>query len=532
MTSANRYPGFCAPIENGQVFCDPAWPKLIEWTGSENNRSQLDQGLLFGLPISQLSAQARKSTISAVKTYTSQYADASSSADPDGPLIFTGHQPELFHPGVWYKNFSAARLAKASGGTAINLIIDSDLCRAPAIRIPTGSANDPAVEHVAYDKIAASVPYEERQVADQRLWHTFGERSADTIQPLVKAPMVRDWWPTVVSSSSKSKLGIALSQARHRLERAWGSYSWEVPQSMLCQLEAFRLFALHLFVHAERFRQSYNSALSQYRIVHRLRNLAHPVPDLHSEADWIETPFWVWSTAAPVRRPLYVQTHSSECYLSDRHDFAESLPIDSDSESDLASSKLADLESRGIKIRTRALTTTLFVRLFLADVFIHGIGGAKYDQVTDLLCRNFLGIELPPYATVSGTLHLPIPHIAPELASENFLRQEMRDLLYHPESHLEDMRLGPEDKAQIEQLISSKQKWVHTKKTPGNATVRHQEITSSNEQLQVWLANRKKHLEQEIFRSQRQDNISQILNSREYSYCLFPSESLQEFLLK
>ena len=46
-------------------------------------------------------------------------------------------------------------------------------------------------------------------------------------------------------------------------------------------------------------------------------------------------------------------------------------------------SRLAELSSRGIKLRTRALTTTLFARLVLSDMFLHGIGGAKYDQVTD-----------------------------------------------------------------------------------------------------------------------------------------------------
>ena len=48
----------------------------------------------------------------------------------------------------------------------------------------------------------------------------------------------------------------------------------------------------------------------------------------------------------------------------------------------LAQSPYAGLQTRGIKLRSRALTTTMFVRLFLADAFLHGIGGAKYDEVT------------------------------------------------------------------------------------------------------------------------------------------------------
>ena len=55
------------------------------------------------------------------------------------------------------------------------------------------------------------------------------------------------------------------------------------------------------------------------------------------------------------------------------------------------------LEAEGFKVRTRALTTTLFARLFLADLFIHGIGGAKYDELTDAILRRFYGFEPPRF---------------------------------------------------------------------------------------------------------------------------------------
>ena len=34
------------------------------------------------------------------------------------PLVITGHQPELFHPGVWVKNFATATLAREAGSFA------------------------------------------------------------------------------------------------------------------------------------------------------------------------------------------------------------------------------------------------------------------------------------------------------------------------------------------------------------------------------------------------------------------------------
>ena len=52
-------------------------------------------------------------------------------------------------------------------------------------------------------------------------------------------------------------------------------------------------------------------------------------------------------------------------------------------------------ELAGVRIRPRALTLTLWARLCLSDLFIHGIGGAKYDRITDQLIRCYFGIEPP-----------------------------------------------------------------------------------------------------------------------------------------
>ena len=105
----------------------------------------------------------------------------------------------------------------------------------------------------------------------------------------------------------------------------------------------------------------------------------------------------------------------------------------------LPSSNSQDLAARGIKIRTRALSTTLFARLLLSDLFLHGIGGAKYDQVTNQIAEQFFGFALPEFAAVSATLRLPICciRIASDEQSAD-LRQQLRELDYHPERFLDN----------------------------------------------------------------------------------------------
>jgi len=47
------------------------------------------------------------------------------------------------------------------------------------------------------------------------------------------------------------------------------------------------------------------------------------------------------------------------------------------------------------------------MRLFIADQFVHGIGGAQYDQVSDRVIATFLGITPPHFAVATATAYFP-----------------------------------------------------------------------------------------------------------------------------
>ena len=65
------------------------------------------------------------------------------------------------------------------------------------------------------------------------------------------------------------------------------------------------------------------------------------------------------------------------------------------------------LRSHQLRLSPRALTLTLFLRLLVVDQFIHGIGGGRYDQVTDRLLASHFGIDPPRFAVATGTLYFP-----------------------------------------------------------------------------------------------------------------------------
>src|SRR5690606_34281182 len=144
----------------------------------------------------------------------------------------------------------------------------------------------------------------------------------------------------------------------------------------LCETDPFRWFASAIFAHAGRFRQIHNDLLAEFRRVNGVRSQTHPVPALVQNGPWMELPFWVWREDDTTRRRLFVRQDGREVELSDGNEPFARLPLAPEMDACCAVEALRELTGRGVRLRTRALTTTLFARLCLSDLFIHGIGGA------------------------------------------------------------------------------------------------------------------------------------------------------------
>ena len=52
------------------------------------------------------------------------------------PIVATGHQPDLYHPGVWAKDFLLERLAREVGADAVDIVVDSDGFDSVAVTSP------------------------------------------------------------------------------------------------------------------------------------------------------------------------------------------------------------------------------------------------------------------------------------------------------------------------------------------------------------------------------------------------------------
>ncbi|HEX3725688.1 MAG TPA: hypothetical protein VHV08_05570, partial [Pirellulales bacterium] len=480
MSEALEHKRLRAPGEDGGKLVDPPLDsvgELIERNLAVAAEYDYD---MQGQSLGQLAAAARHELVQAAWHYTRAYRDvARPEAESGGRVFLAGHQPQLFHPGVWFKNFVLAQIAQRHGGVAVNLAIDSDTIKTASIRVPAGTVSQPHVESVPLDRQTAEIPYEERSIMDRQCLASFGERSAETIRHLVAAPLVREFWPLVTSRSAEcNNLGECIAQARHQQEGLWGTTTLEIPQSQVCSLPSFHWFACHLLANLPRLWDGYNRSVADYRRANRVRSTAHPVPDLAMEDNWLEAPFWIWDRDNPRRRRLFVRQRGDEILLSDRQSLEYALALSPDGEAHRAAEQLAELARQGLRLRTRALITTLFARLFLGDLFLHGLGGAKYDQVTEAIIERFFGVKPPGSMTLTATLRLPIARQQVTPGDARRVEHDLRELAFHGERYLET-----DGQAGLTSLVAEKSRWIGTTPTQANAKQRCHKIMDVNDRL-------------------------------------------------
>ena len=400
-----------APREDRSILVEPPFDEVSELADANGRLRGSYRYDFRGRTLEALGRQAREELVAEALRFTASYRDVHiPSFEAGRPIYLAGHQPQLFHPGVWFKNFALGMLARQRRAVAVNLMIDSDAIRSASIRVPGGTLAQPNVALVPMDELGPIVPFEERPILRADSFREFGRRAMVQLAPLVPDPLLRDYWPLAVGRApSASNLGECLAQARHQLEGRWGLETLEVPQSHVCALPAFAWFAACVLAELPRFAAAYNAAVEEYREVHRVRSTAHPVPNLVANDDWLEAPFWIWTADDPRRRRLFVKPSREELRLTDRQSLEVRLPLAAGGDVGRAAERLLALPAEHIRIRSRALVTTLWARLVLGDLFLHGIGGAKYDQVTDSLMERFFGLEPPGILVLSATLQLPVP---------------------------------------------------------------------------------------------------------------------------
>ena len=516
-----------APRENHAVLVHPAFTDLPAHIEANRRLFSTQSLAIFNENWQQVRSLAQCEMQTVCEHYLRQAGEPVPEFSADRSMIVSGHQPELFHPGVWVKNFALNRLARQMSATPINLIVDNDTNKSAGLIFPKMKLPLPPIEEyspstvvVPYDQREGEIPLEELTVQDEELFADFGKR-AQQDWPFV--PLLSTFWPEVLRHADRTALiGERFAAARRTFERDWGCRNGEIPVSRMSETESFGRYVGHLLCHLPRFAAVYNLAVQDYRKRHKIRSRHHPVPNLAHEGDWYEAPFWAWKKGDNRRGRLHVRVRTDTLELQVDGIAWPNLPRSSE-----IASQFPALATSGYKIRPRALTNTLFARMFVADLFIHGIGGGKYDELTDELIREFYGVKVPSYAVLSATLHLPFPIYETETNDCQELQQQWRDVYWNPQRHLPADSLV---QAHVRQLLDKKQALLaNMGQTRRERRDRYYEIRRLSDLLRPYTKVQEEALRQRHRRCQEQTAANRILQNRDYSFCLHPEETLRPF---
>jgi hypothetical protein len=543
-----------APEESGARLIDPPVesaddaPAASIETLVDNNRllrAAFDTRI-GDLRLWELVAATRREVLTVAAEYTSSYRDIDRPGDMADwiarPIVMGGHQPELFHAGVWLKNSVLDAYARTLSGTAINLVVDTDRCVRTSVGVPVGTPREAHLVEVPFDGPAAEMAWEERGIVDRDTFDSFGGRACDLLQPLVPDAILRRWWPLAVERAGEChRVGLALAQARHQLEDRFGLETLELPVSEMVRLPTVMVFMGWLLAHARQLHEAYNAALADHRRARRIRGRARPMPDLvmrtldPAEGPWFEVPWWLWSRDDPRRRRVFANAATpGTLTLSDMETLRVELPIAADTSPSKWVDALSRMEEHALRLRPRAIITTLVARLLVSDAFVHGIGGAAYDQLTDDIVRRLTGCDPPRHAVVSGTLRLPVERLFPEMADRDptaeiaDVHRLLRDLEFHPERHLAPIERQPEE---VRELVTQKLRWIDTFPTPTLARRRCREIRAANDRLASYTRDFRRDLLSRVGPLAMSVRARSVLGSREFPWCFFPEKTLKSFLL-
>jgi hypothetical protein len=515
-----RLPRLFAPADDGAVLASP--PLADVRRRLEENRSQFKSvtrhigsmplATLRRLAVTEIIAEAKKYHVSTGEPVPGHTAES---------LLVAGHQPELFHPGVWLKNFALNALASRHDATPLNLVVDNDTVKSTSLRVPvldlSGAPTGVHVVSLPFDQFVGEVAYEERTVRDERMVGHFPEEvNGRAARSWPFAPILSGFWNNVVQRPSRL-LGERLAGARRISERQWGCHNLELPISRLCGTRAFAEFATGLIAELPAFHDTYNAAVRDYRRRNRVRSSNHPVPDLSRDGDWVEAPFWAWRSGINRRGRLYVREVPGGWRLRAGDEAWPDLPRAG------AADRWRRLDGEGFKLRTRALTTTLFARLCFADLFLHGIGGGKYDELTDTIIARHFGLAPPSFLVLTGTLRLPFSGYPATDDDERAAWRRVRDIHWNPQRHL------PADAEDWRDMMDAKME-LAGQSNVNSPRSRFLEMRRLTQRMRERVAPVEKEARRRAETISAETAANQILRRRDYAFCLYPESVLRPFL--
>ncbi|MBO6512909.1 MAG: hypothetical protein JJ974_02945 [Phycisphaerales bacterium] len=383
----------------------------------------------------------------------------------DVPIIASGHQPTVFHPGIIAKLIALDQLAKISGAHRLWIVPDQDIVDPALIRMPHGSGNDLEVREL---RLGGSTV-----VAPAALTAPI-EMDPDLPQELESlAQWISGYEHEDSLAKQFSSAIIAMICEQLDLDQPTILYASELMDSVGSELLDPMLDDPKSAIRA------YNTAAERYPDA--------GVRPLSIDTSRIELPFW--RLGSDSRSEVFVDpTHPHE----------------------LDRSRLAP----------RGLAMTAIMRLLLCECFIHGTGGYLYDQITTDWIQDWLGQPLAPIVGASADVYLDLE--LPETPSVDHAVWRA-----HHARHTPAMLSDPAADAQKRELVGSIQDAKDLGDRP-LAARRFRELQDLLGRVRKQHAQELEALDQAVEMARSSQHLLDLARDRTWAFPLYTDQQLEQ----
>jgi len=499
------------PKNSGEVVCLPPLPC---WQAvAEENAEKLDRSSvrLDGEPLGAFRRVVREEVLAAATRFGRRWG--LQTREGAGPLVVTGHQPVFHHPGIWAKNLV---LGLCPGILPLSLIVDSDAVDVLDVAVPRRDGGLQTVHRILV-RCPPDVPFEAVPPPAQTRWREWVEAVRQDLATLGDPALLAGLERLSVLGEREREACESLGEFVARLRRAFepaAAYA-ELPVSWLCSTRGFLRFVRWMASNCESFWIAYNEALEAHRRSEGIRSPAQPFPNLRRWSDRYELP--LWTVRGGRRRPVFAQRAEEEVVLTTEEGELARVDLHTSPEA------LAEFG-----LRPRGMALTLFVRVCVADLFVHGVGGALYDRATDRLIRSLFALDPPAFAVVTATFHLPLASPEDPGLQRVHLQQRLHELLHNP-----DRVLDPQD-PHLRSLVE--EKWNLIRRLQEESLTRRERralthrIRAINQELSAPLAEEVQRTREALARLEQQEAAYAAATYRGYPFFLFDGKVLRRAL--
>jgi hypothetical protein len=362
----------------------------------------------------------RQSVIKRAAEYSQQVLGESGDVLRATPKIFalTGHQPVLYHSGITRKNHALDTLLADHSIQGLEVIIDTDWGDAVELCFPSRVGEDIlAVSRITLTTSGGS-------------YHAQRFKSEAELESLLEVvrsslyPAFAERWHKVASAIMReagSLLPVAASRIRRSLQSSRPQFP-VIPLSLVLKEASVSAFLNEIIDQGPRFATAYNHALDSYRAQHGIKNHAQPLPNLRNLDGRVELPVWAISPSGEAREPLW-RDEQGQVWIKTSEWVA------------VKEGRWGIPDGSGWTLAPRAVAITAILRLLLSDLFIHGRGGGRYDQILNDVIENFWGLKPPQFVVASETRVIDPERLA-DLEAIEMSRASGREMQYRLERYL------------------------------------------------------------------------------------------------